>query len=303
MNETQKILEEAKQKIRGLLGSIRIKVWLYSLVPAVACFSALSFFLLRSFSPWMLIAYLIFSIFIFLRIRFDLRWNHLLDYYEQGLKNLDKPPENAEDYAGRGWIFEDLGFYEAAAENFRNALELEPENEDYLAGIIAALWDHTPDRGKLLPYLNRLIEIGVEEKAFAYMRRGQLLAESDPESALNDFDRAIELEPEDSEYSLAKLRFFIETDHLEDAADFLPEAVEAVEKEGGYEKEVLYELQARFALKSGDAESVVKLASQSLKIVPKNKNVLLLRGEAYESLSQFEKADADRRKAAELSEE
>lgn len=304
MADQQAVLDEAKRKLEEILEPIRTKVNLvfWAGLAAMSAFCVLFAFVARFRFPLAFFPVIVLLIGIF-RFKSELRKTFWQDYYEDELKYLEKEPESGDDYYARGHTLDDLEFYEAAVEDYRKAVEMDPDDIYFLYSIISTLWVELKNGEEALPYIERLMKIEGDYQADAFMFHGQILAETDPETALQSFDEAVRLDPDDSDYALAKLRFLIESDRLDKAADFMGQVAETVKREGGYEQDTLLGLQALSALKLGDAEEAVRLVSKALKLAPADEDLYRLRSEAYDVLGKYDKADADRRKAEKLDEE
>lgn len=293
---------QAKEKLQEILTPIRAKVnliWWLGLGSIVlfsipfACISRFQFpFTL--FSVAFPVAFILFYVF---RAKKDLRRTFWQEYYEDGLRALENEPQSADDHVVRARVLSDLGFHEAALPDTRKALDMEPDNAVYLDDMVQVLWFQMKDGERALPYVEKLCKIQSDDQADAFMYRGEILAKTDPDAALKSFDRAIEIAPDDSDYPLARLRFFIETGQWERAADYLPEVEAAVKREGPYGRESLLELRAKLALEQGEPKTAVKLATQAIRLSPQNKELYTLRAEAHNALGEYGKAEADRDKA------
>lgn len=304
MADPQAVLDEAKRKLEEILEPIRTKVHLvfWAGLAAMVAFCIMFAFAARFRFPFAFFPVIILLIGIF-RFKSELRKMFWQDYYENELKYLEKEPESGDDYYARGHTLDNLGFYEAAVEDYRKAVERDPDDIYFLYSIISTLWDELNNGEEALPYVERLMKIEGDYQADAFMYHGRILAKTDPEAALQSFDKAVQLDPDESDYALAKLRFLIENDRLDKAAEFMEQVAETVKREGGHDRDELLGLQALSALKLGDAEEAVKLVSQALKLAPDDKDFYRLRSEAYDALGKYDKADADRRKAEKLDEE
>lgn len=302
MDDTQRAIDQAKQKLEETLTPIRKKVELSFLggMAVLILFSFIFAWASRFKFPFAYFPVIILIIGVF-RFKSELRKTLWQDYYENELKSLEKEPENADDYCLRGRILARLDFPEAALENYQKALSIEPDNEMYLDELAYFLWNDLKDGERALPYIEKLCEIEGDNQADAFMYRGQVLGKTDPDVALKSFDRAIEIDPDDSDYPLAKIRFLIDAGRLEQATDYLPEVERIVKKERAYGQWPINEIRARLALKQDDFETAVKFVSKALRFVPRS-DLYQLRGEAYDALGQMDKAAADRLKAEQLEE-
>lgn len=164
---------------------------------------------------------------------------------------LEKEPVTAEDYAARAWALSWSGeeFYDLALEDYHVALEWEPENESFLSGLAAFLWEDLHDGGRALPYVEKLCKIESEDQGDAFVLLGQILTRRDPDAALAAFDRAIELDDVVHNY-VERLRFLVETDRRDEATEYAEEVAKRVKQSGGLCRNELRELQGRLADKT-----------------------------------------------------
>lgn len=301
MSDKRFVIDEAKRRIEEFHAPLRRRsrfvIAVLIVVPLSCCVAAFCIF-----QTWFeRIGFTVFclsGIIVF----FITNGKHLKYFLASGndlFHALEKRPETAGDYAMRGRAFADAEFYDEAVEDYQKALEMEPDNEEFLDEFAVMLWGEMKDGRQALPYFEKLCGIEGVNRADAFMFRGQILAETDPDAALKSFDRAVEIEPDDSDYPLAKLRFFIDAGQLDQAEEYLPEVEKIVKNEsrGEYVNTTWLELRARLALKRGEAENAVKFASQAVRVSPRDKELYEIRAEAYDALGRYDKAEADRRKA------
>lgn len=302
MNNKQFVIEQAKQKLEEILEPIRTKVNLihWAGLAGLTVFCFIFAWAARFRFPFAYIPVIFLLVGIF-RSKSELRKTFRQDYYEDELKYLEKEPETADDYYSRGHTLNNLEFHEAAVEDYRKAIEMEPNDQYFLIAIITTLWGELERGEEALPYVEQLTQMENDNdyKADAFMYRGRILAKTDPEAALKSFDKAIEIDPDDSDYPLAKMRFLIDAGRLDAATDYLPEVEKAVKEERAYGQWPINEIRSRLALKQGNPADAVAFASKALRHVPRS-DLYLLRAEAYDALGQIDKADADRRKAEKL---
>ncbi|MDR3109252.1 MAG: hypothetical protein LBU65_06135 [Planctomycetaceae bacterium] len=307
MQNIEFILDEAKQKIEAQLGKVRWKVLRFLLFVTFV----FMFFFAGWLALWGLPKYMYWGMVIVTPIAFyfiarpNLQVVLWQKYYENQLELLRKEwfkrPQTAADYVERAKILSDLDYHEAAVEDLRNALEMEPDNPDYWDEIVGILWYEMYKGEELLPYVERISEIEGDNQAEAFMIRGQILTTTAPESALASFDKAIEIDPDDMDYRLARLRFFVDTNRLRDAAVVVDEMSKEIQKSYFVsEKAEFAELQGIIAMKQKDPETAVKHFSNAIRFW-KNDKYYTLRAEAHDAIGDTTKANADRQKAENLS--
>ncbi len=298
---TAPAIVRAKAKLQEILNPIRAKVNLvYCLGLAGMVLFSIPFAWAARFQfpfAYFPVVIILFGAF---RAKKELRRTFRQDHYEDELRALEHEPQNADDHIVRARVLSGLDFPEAALPDIRKALDMEPNNAVYRDDMVRVLWFQMKDGERALPYVEKLCEIQGDDQADAFMYHGEILTKADPDAALKSFDRAIEIDPDDSVYPLARLRFFIETGQLDKATDYLPEVAAAVKRAGSYGQGTLLELQAKLAFEQGDAKTAVKLVSQAIRLSPQNKEFYTLRADAYHLLGEYGKAEADREKAEKM---
>ncbi|MBL8146464.1 MAG: tetratricopeptide repeat protein [Anaerolineae bacterium] len=145
-----------------------------------------------------------------------------LGYSDQALEL--RPGEFAGRYVTRGEILMDLRNYEAAIEDFQQALDLNPENFDALTGLADSLLRIGEYDAGFNPVNQALTQN--PDSLVARVIRGYLYLNTDePELARADFERVIELDPEhaDALGGLGDLAY--NADDFEAAVRFYQQAV------------------------------------------------------------------------------
>jgi tetratricopeptide (TPR) repeat protein len=300
MQHIESILDEVKQKVEADLAKARRKVALISLFGTIAF--ALFFAVWLSF--WKLPLYLYWIVVVIAPIVLYIYWKKELrkllwqDYYESELEALQNEPQTADDYFLRGDTLAGYDYQEAAIEDWRKAVELEPENDRILYEIMYQLWYEMDNGEEALLYAERLAAIEGDDQAEALTIYGRILTTTDPETALASINKAIELAPDDANCRLARLRLFLVTDRLCDAAAVVDEMSTEMRKSSfTLEKAEFAELQGILAMKQQDPKTAVKHFSRAIRFCSDNEKYYILRAEAHEALGDIFKADADKQKA------
>lgn len=113
---------------------------------------------------------------------------------------LARDPNNSEALALRAAAYLHLNRADLAIDDNAQAIRLDPKNAE--AFHIQALIEWSVDRIRALDCFNRAIELSPENGSF-YFSRGLFYFESqDDARALADFDRALELNPTDAEINV-----------------------------------------------------------------------------------------------------
>ena len=223
-------------------------------------------------------------------------------HYEEALKVLEKEPQSADDYVERAGILYSHKFYEAAVEDYRIALEMEPNNDIAWYDLAETLWRELHRADEALPIVEKLGATAGDYQASALVFQGEILAKNDPAAALKCFDKAIKLEPNDPDHHLARLRFYLDTDRLTEAAEAIRETTKKLNQRANGPCSELYELRALLAMKQGRTADAVKELNVAIRFCRSEAKYYRLRSDAHEALGNLEKANADQRKAQEIGE-
>ena len=130
------------------------------------------------------------------------REDRLTDAVKLGEELVDKYPNSSDSYVYLGNAIKWLNDFDGAEDNYRKALEINPEN-------LRALWQLTShhmnvyigqvmrpkeeqDRALARKYIDKMIEVSPDAGSFLQMRGNLLRAQSDFESAKKWYSRALE---------------------------------------------------------------------------------------------------------------
>jgi tetratricopeptide (TPR) repeat protein len=159
-----------------------------------------------------------------------------LKSYKHGL-DIDASLVSA--YNGRGECYRELGQIDMAFNDFTNAIELNHGDPSVNANLGMLYVDNRdPMRG--LPYLDKAIEKD-DQNAKAYRSRG--LAEAmmqQFDEAIVDLEKAISLDPEDSESYSTLANVHVGAEHLEQAIEAISVAIVKYQPEERTDPDVLY---------------------------------------------------------------
>jgi tetratricopeptide (TPR) repeat protein len=229
MKDKNLILAEARQKAEAKLEKLRPKAMLYTLV-GIGCgiFAGIvgSLVMARLF-PFNFVLVIVFPIVAYIAAKRHVK-QHILHYADEAVKILDKEPQDDRDYWDRADILSSYGFHEAAVDDYRSALEIESDEElngDIWYDLAVTLWE-LRRRDEALPIAEKLSVKEGDYQGLALALQGKILAEDDPTAALKCFDKAIEIEPKYFYHRLSRIRFFLDGNRLDEAAD----AIEKTEK-------------------------------------------------------------------------
>ena len=302
MSNKNLILAEARQKAEEQLAKLRTKTNRYvMLIVIVAIVASIPFSLGFAWVipfPFNLVLCLIIPILVYINCKRHFRDCYLAQY-EFTLQSLTKEPQSAEDYSDRAEALASYGFHESAVEDYRKALEMESNTVQNWLDLAETLWK-IQQRDEALAIVEKWSEVEGDYQGLALVLQGNILTEEAPETALKCFDKAIEIEPNDSYCHLARLRFCLEQNQLDTAAAAIDETTKVLKKGGYYYVSEIYELRGMLAMKQGNLNDAVKEFNKAIRLESSEGRYYRLRSEAHDALGNLAKADADRRKADEL---
>jgi tetratricopeptide (TPR) repeat protein len=215
---------------------------------------------------------------------------------------LDEEPLDASDFAERADVLSCYGFYESAVEDFRTALAMNPDEEfdaDLTWYNLATTLQELDRDDEAMSILEKLCATEGHYQDIVLVFRGELLADKDPAEALKCFDKAIEVAPMAYENHFARLRFYIDTDRLDQAAEVIAWIPKNLKQHYQFYVYKLYELRGMLALKQGRFADAVRDLGWAIWNSPQEKEYYRLRADAHEALGNIDKAEKDRRKGAE----
>jgi tetratricopeptide (TPR) repeat protein len=295
--EKNLVIAETRRKAEKELEALRAKVWRYSLLGiGFGVVLAIPFWLRNVWAGFSIYSFIIFPVIAY--IGFKLYVRRFFLHAQEVLETLEKEPHNASDYAARAGTLYAYGYYEASAEDYQTALEMEPDNDLTWFDLAETLWK-LHRRSEALPIAENLGKTEGDYQASALVLQGEILTDEDPVTALKCFDKAVEIEPDDYDHHLARLRFYLDTNQLDQAA-------EAVTKLKGchlHQYPALFELRGVLALKQGRFADAVRELTSAIRHCSSESKYYRLRSDAHEALGHLDKAEIDRRKAQELVDE
>ncbi|MFX0197036.1 MAG: tetratricopeptide repeat protein [Candidatus Hodarchaeota archaeon] len=196
-------------------------------------------------------------------------------------------PGQAYGYILRGRIYQQTGDLSTAAEDFSQAVKIEPNRVEYIlerAGCYRSLKEFD----KALSDLNRIMELepGVAEH---YNRRGLVyLDKAEPRTAADDFNHAIELQPEEFKYYLKIVEAYIA---LQQDEMVLSELTQAVEREP--ENKFRYAARAIFRSRCGDQKGALEDMNQAIELKPDDANLVAQRISICVASGDIQQAEDD----------
>lgn len=192
------------------------------------------------------------------RARGEGRYQDAMEEYSEA---IERYPENADAYIGRGNVYDDLGYAEEAIRDYDKAIELNPNSAVayYNCGTV---YNKSGQQKKALEDYNRAIELD-PNYARAYNNRGTVYDKSGQwEKALEDYNKAIEL---DLNYARAYCN-----------------------------RGIVHKKKKNYAKALEDYTRAIQLH-------PEYKKAYLNRAKVYSAIGEEALAEADRKKAEELS--
>jgi len=224
---------------------------------------------------------------------------------EDIIASLEKEPQTASDYASRADTLSDYEFYEAAVDDYRTALAMPPDDDfdtDLTWFNLGYTLEQLDQDDEALAIVEKLCNTAGDYQDIALKLRGELLADKDPVEALKCFNKAIEIDPKNYDHHLARLRFYIDTDQFDRAAEAVTETTRLLKRVGYGLSEYVFELQGVLAMKQGRFADAVKALSLAIRQSPAEAKYYQLRSDAHEALGNIDKAEKDRRKVQTLTE-
>ena len=98
----------------------------------------------------------------------------------QVLNAFEKEPQDADDYVVRARCFHNYKFYEAAIEDYRTALAMEPNDDIAWYELAAILWRDLHRADEALPIIEKLSEAEGDYQGLAIVFHREILADKDP---------------------------------------------------------------------------------------------------------------------------
>jgi len=309
MKDKHLTLEKVRKKAEEECASIHFLVYRYMLLTTgLGCVCVFGYMYVWNKVSLLSILFLsffvvpgsaLFALLFWIRV---LAWRHARP--QLIIEILKKEPQNADDYLNRSAVCYVYNFYEAAVEECRTACGIEPDNDLALFSLAECLWLLLHQGDEALAIAEKLAKKEGSQQASALALLGAILTKKNPIEALKCFDKAIEIEPNSINVHLALLRFLIDTDQLDRAAEAVTETVKLLKRLNlgqAHYKELL-ELQGVLAMKQGRFADAVKALTLAIRQSPAEAKYYQLRSDAHEALGNIDKAEKDRRKVQTLTE-
>jgi tetratricopeptide (TPR) repeat protein len=169
-----------------------------------------------------------------------------------------------------------------------------PAEAKFMLGKLLSLPGGDPHEARrVLTDFLKAEDLDPEERAEAFMLRARV--QSDEKKALEDFDAAIELVPDNTNYSLIRAMYLRSKEKYEDA-------LSAVDKMIGQSPEDANALilQGEIFREMGKVDDALKSFDEAIKLAPQSPGPYQNRGEIYREKEEFDKAIQEFTKVVEL---
>jgi tetratricopeptide (TPR) repeat protein len=213
----------------------------------------------------------------------------LLDYS----MSIQLDPDDIENWYARALLYKDyLGNLEGALEDGKQILNRDSLNIKAM-NLCATVYLDNEELDSAFVMLNKGITINSIDKEstiFCYLNRADIYAKrGEFEKSIEDYNKAITLEPDNANSYLARAWFYYDYkfDLKRSIQDF-DRAIELDEKNPNY-----YLNRSLIHLKHNDAKSQIKDLNQAIKLSPNDPQLYCERGIVYAHQRQFEKAESD----------
>ena len=298
MNETTEAIQAVKNEIEEIFAALNRKTNGMSHI-ASALFLSLCIFCGIMYHK-VTIFYAMFGV-IFIFIAVYIIASNTKKPLRQSLEILDKPPVTADDFMLRGHVFLEFYHAQAASIDFAQAMKLDPD-EPANTFLYASSLNLLNRSDEALQILESLLMKENPNKAAAYFLKGSILKKDDPTIALECVEKAIELEPDDLNYRLEKVRLLLEAGKYAEAEKAFTELTPLVQNEmkRGNEPPEFHELGGRISVKQNRYSEALASFNRAVKLDPFIPEYYEHRAEVYEKLAQPSKAESDRAKAEKL---
>jgi len=208
-------------------------------------------------------------------------------------KAIGRDPENDDAYFKRGQIYMHLSEYALALSDFDKAIELDEENIDYY--IERGLVYVALEEDELFQANSDKIDelLGPPSTASDFYGLGLRMLQEDNGQALENFNKAIELDPDNQIYYSARGGLYEDMENFELALADYSKAIEIFPFDLTYaQRGALYGKMEEYALAIADYDMAIALDSY-----PQHPNYFYERGELYQKLGKNDLAQADKEHA------
>jgi tetratricopeptide (TPR) repeat protein len=213
---------------------------------------------------------------------------------------VDNPRHMADGYNNRGISQKNLGKYDLAVEDYTKAIGLAPTDASIYVNRANA-YREMKDYDKAIAEYTRAADVDPKH-AQAYIGRGHIYHafKKDPARALADYNKAIEIDPNESEayYNRATLSYeakeFAKAIPDYDKYISLNQASPVGISDGYLNRGICHAI-------GGNMDKALADFTKAIELNPKQANAYKARAYAYRQMNKPALADADEKKAAELS--
>ncbi len=190
-------------------------------------------------------------------------------------------------YYNRALLEKELGNYQPAIDNFKQALSVEPNDANVYNEIAISAYNLGDDEQALTNF-NRAVELAPTDSVLVRNRGLMHYNLGDQLAAMVDYNRALELNPDHLDAYLSRGNLYVEQGKYSEAqADYMraleiePESTSAL-----YDLALLYEA-------TDDNASALNTYERILEIEPENDAALIGRGNMYYAAEDYETAMQD----------
>jgi tetratricopeptide (TPR) repeat protein len=181
MKDKNSTIEEARQKAEEELATRRVRVSLWTWL-SIGFGAVVGFFIVghHTFPANVLLLVIMVPI---LYVTFKASLRPYLFCVQHAIEILDKLPQVAFDYANRADVLGDYKFYEAAVEDYKTALAMNPDEDidvDLTWYNLAYTLKELDRKDEALSIVEKLSTAEGHYQDLALKLRGKLLAEKDP---------------------------------------------------------------------------------------------------------------------------
>lgn len=225
-------------------------------------------------------------------------------------KALELDPSLSVVYNSRGNLYFDGGQYQQAADDFSKAIDLETSSNDDQA-LVSLYWNRAEayrlngnQQEALNDYLIYGQMAGQNLDRDYYAKRASLYCGlSQFDQAKADYQKAIELDPNDPDLYLGLAQISLSEKDYSSASDQLSQYISQTENEQGADQKSLaaaYGDRGECDQQLGDTEKALADYSKAVELDPDYAWAYFMRGQLYQQMEEYEKAAADYQKAQDL---
>ncbi|MDE7247940.1 MAG: tetratricopeptide repeat protein, partial [Lachnospiraceae bacterium] len=216
------------------------------------------------------------------------------DAMDEYSKAIERYPENASAYIGRGIVYNNLGQNEEAIKEYDKAIEQDP-NDAIAYNNRGNAYDDLGQYEKAIKDYDKAIELN-PDLVDAYNNRGVAYDDlGQYEKAIKDYDKAIELAPDYAKAYYNRGNLYYKLNQHEKAIKEYNKAIELNTNyaKAYYNRGSVYEFFREYA-------KAIEDYTRAIQLNPKYKKAYLSRAGVYSAMGEEALAEADRKEAEEL---